>query len=334
MSFATSHRRLLAASCIAGLAGALPGSAWAQTAPAAAPAAPATPATPSASAATTAPAALPDPVLATVNGQPIRSTDLALAARTLPPQLRQMPPQMLQPLILDQLIDLKATADQARKLGLEKQPEVQHALANADDRVLQTALLQKDVLPQLSEDAIKAKYEAEDAGKPGPKEVKASHILVPTEAEAVKLIAQLKKGADFAALAKKYSKDPGAAKGGELGYFKQGDMVKPFSDAAFAMKPGQISDKPVKTDFGWHIIKVEAVRQAPPPTLEQAHDKIRQELIQAAVTKVVKDARAGVTVVRYNPDGSVQTPSTEPNATAPAPGSPPPAPAAAAPVKK
>ena len=87
-------------------------------------------------------------------------------------------------------------------------------------------------------------------------EVHARHILVKTEAEAKSIIDQLNKGADFAALAKKYSTDPAAASGGDLGYFSRDDMVPAFSAAAFALKPGQYTKTPVKTQFGWHVIKV------------------------------------------------------------------------------
>jgi len=112
-----------------------------------------------------------------------------------------------------------------------------------------------------------------------PKQVRARHILVKTKAEADSIEAQLKSGADFATLAKKYSMDPGSKdKGGELGFFGPGQMVKSFQDVAFAMKPGQIS-QPVQTPFGWHIIQVEEVRPAVTASLANAHDKARDQLM-------------------------------------------------------
>lgn len=291
-------------------------------APAAAP--PATPPAPSATA--TAPATPPpDPVVAKVNGQPIHLSDLNQAAQALPQELRNIPPQTLFPMLLDQQIDRKALVQEARKSGLDKEPAVQRQLAVAEDATLQSALLSREVGPSVTEDAVRARYEHDMAGKAGEEEVHARHILVPTEDEAKKVIADLKKGGDFAALAKQYSKDPGAAQGGDLGWFKKDEMVPAFSAAAFALKPGEVSDKPVKTEFGWHVIKVEETRQAPPPSFEQARDGLRQKMIQEGVQKAVKQARTGVAVEKFNVDGSPAAPASTgaaPAASTPAPAAP------------
>ena len=317
-------------SVLAAIAALSCGSALAQTpAPAATPpAAPATPGpaatAPGAAATATAPA---DPVVAKVNGQPIHLSELNQAAQTLPPELRSIPPQTLFPMLLDQQIDRKALVQEARKSGLDKDPMVQRQMALAEDSALQSALLSKQVGPTVTEAAIRARYDKDLADKPGQEEVHARHILVPTEEEAKKVIAELKKGADFATLAKQYSKDPGAAQGGDLGWFKKDEMVPAFSTAAFALQPGQVSDKPVKTEFGWHVIKLEEKRHAEPPSFEQAHDGLRQKMIQEGVQKAVKQARADVTVEKFNMDGSAQRPTDA--------AQPPPAPAPApAPAKK
>lgn len=255
--------------------------------------------------ATPNPAPAKDPVLATVNGEAIHLSDLKIAAETLPPQARSMPPQQLYPMLLNQLIDAQALLVEAKKDGLDKEPKVQRAMKMAEDRALESALLNKVVGPEVSEDAIKARYEKEYAGKPGEEEVHARHILVPDEATAKKIIADLKKGGDFAALSKQYSKDPGAAQqGGDLGFFKKSDMVPEFANAAFALKDGEVTPTPVKTQFGWHVIQTLEHRTAAPPTLEQVHDELRQSMAQQAVEKAVADARKGVTVERFNPDGS------------------------------
>jgi peptidyl-prolyl cis-trans isomerase C len=275
--------------------------ALAQTSPPkAAPAPAASPAAPHAA------LAAADPVMAKVGDQNITRSDIADAAMGLPDEYRSMPPATLFPMILDQLIDRAAIVDLARKQGLEKDPEVKRQIANAEADVLQNALLSRVIAPLVTEDAIRARYNRDVAGKPGEEEVHARHILVATQAQANKIIAQLKKGADFATLAKQNSTDPGAAQGGDLGFFKKGDMLPAFSAAAFAMKPGQFSDKPVHTQYGWHVIKVEGRRAAPPPTFEEAHDSLRQAIIHEAVTQELNKARAGVQVVKYNLDGSVQ----------------------------
>ncbi|MDR3538012.1 MAG: peptidylprolyl isomerase [Acetobacteraceae bacterium] len=246
-----------------------------------------------------------DPVVAKVDGQPILLSELKEAAASLPPSTRSMPQQTLLPLLLEQLVDGRALVAEARKTGLDKDPAVQRQVQAAEDQALQTALLHKQVGPLVSEDAVRARYEKDIAGKPGIGEVHARHILVPDEATAKQIIAELKKGGDFGALSKQYSKDPGAAsQGGDLGFFKKGDMVPEFADAAFALKDGEISPTPIHTQFGWHVIQTLEHRQAPPPDFDQAKDELRQQMIQDAVKQAVAQARADVKVETFNLDGS------------------------------
>ena len=245
-----------------------------------------------------------DPVVAKVNGQEIHLSDLSDAVKTLPPQVQAMPPSVLYPMLVDQLVDRQALLDEARKVGLDKDPAVQKQMTAASDRALQTALISKEVGPKVSDEAVRARYEKEIAGKPGEEEIRARHILVPTEAEAKDIIAQLNKGADFAALAKQHSKDSGSAQGGDLGFFKKGDMVPEFADAAFALKPGQFTQTPVHSQFGWHVIKVEEHKQDTPPSFEQARDELRQKMIQEDVQKVLQQARNDATIEKFNLDGS------------------------------
>jgi peptidyl-prolyl cis-trans isomerase C len=246
-----------------------------------------------------------DPVLAKVNGQEIHFTDLKAAAETLPAQARNLPPQQLYPMLLDQLIDAQALLIQAKKTGLDKDPDVLRTMQMAQDRALESAMLNKVVRPQVSDEAVKARYDERYSGKSGDTEVHARHILVPDEATARKIIADLKKGGDFVALSKQYSKDPGAAQqGGDLGFFKQTDMVPEFAAAAFAMKDNDITPAPVKTQFGWHVIQTLEHRTSPAPTFEQVRDELRQSMVQEAVQKEVAQARGSVLVERFNMDGS------------------------------
>jgi peptidyl-prolyl cis-trans isomerase C len=252
-----------------------------------------------------APAATPDPVLATVNGQPIHMSELNIAAETLPPQARAMPPQQLYPMLLEQLIDARALLVEAQKNGLDKDPNVQRVMQLAADRALESALLSKVVRPQVTDDAVKAKFDQDNSATGGEPEVHARHILVGDEATAKKIIADLKKGGDFAALSKQYSKDPGAsAQGGDLGFFKKSDMVPEFAAAAFALKDNEVTQTPVHTQFGWHVIQVLEHRTTPPPSFDETKDQLRQSMVQAAVQKEVALARAGVTVEKFNMDGS------------------------------
>ncbi len=281
-----------------------------QTAPAPHPGA--IPAPNSAAGATSAPAtpqaaptaAAADPVVAKVDGQPIHLSDLKTAAQDLPAGVHNMAPATLYPMLLEQMIDGKVLSIEARNAGLQNDPAVQRQIAAATERVLATAVLGKAIGPSLTDDALRARYQRDIAGKAGEDEVHARHILVDNEDLAKKIIVDLKKGGDFAALAKEYSKDPGSDHSGDLGFFKRDEMVPEFAAAAFAMKPGQISDTPVHTQFGWHVIQVLERRHAAAPTFEQAHDELRQKVVQEGVQKALADARTHVTVEEFNLDGS------------------------------
>jgi peptidyl-prolyl cis-trans isomerase C len=252
-----------------------------------------------------APAPPADPVVARVNGGEIRLSDLSEAAQGLPAEMRSMPPAMLFPLLLDQLVDRAAIVELARRRGMEKDPAVARAMARAQEQALQNALMARDVGPLVTEAELRARYDREIAGKPGEEEVHARHILLPDEAAGRAVIAELKKGGDFAAIARARSVDK-ASGDGDLGFFKQNDMVAEFATAAFALAPGQVTDAPVKSQFGWHVIRVEARRRAPPPAFEEAYDGLRAKTIQEAVAKVLEQARVGLTVERFNLDGSAR----------------------------
>jgi peptidyl-prolyl cis-trans isomerase C len=256
----------------------------------------------------TAPPPAPDAadrIVAKVDGQPIRLSDVQEAVKSLPPNAQALPPQTLYPMLLDQMIDGRALVAEAHRSGLDKDPAVQRQVEAAEDQALETALLHKEIGPLITEAAVRARYDADIAGKPGEEEVHARHILVPDEATAKKIIAELHKGADFAALSKQYSKDPGAAnQGGDLGFFKKTEMVPEFADAAFALQPGQITQTPVHTQFGWHVIQVLERKTDPPPSFEQASQELRQTMIQEDVQQTVAHARAGVKVEKFNLDGS------------------------------
>jgi len=305
----------------------LPALAQNPTPPAAAPTEPAPPAAPSGPPAAGAGAAQPhtDPVIARVDDRELHMSDVEQLARGLPEELRGMPSNVLFPLLVDQLVDREAMAIAARKEGLDKDPATQRQIRLAEETALQNALIQREVGPTVSEEAISARYKQEMAGKPGETQVHARHILVTSEDQANKIIADLKGGADFAAIAKKVSTDPGAQNGGDLGWFKKSDMVPEVAEAAFALKPGQVTDKPVHSRFGWHVIQVLEVKRDPPPTYAQARAQIRQEIVQEGVQKAIEKARAEVKIERFNPDGSPAraTDTAEPPPASPEP--PPPA---------
>jgi peptidyl-prolyl cis-trans isomerase C len=245
-----------------------------------------------------------DPVIATVNGQPIHMSDVQAAAQDLPAQ-------QLFPLLVNQLIDRKALLVAAKSQNLQNNPQVAAAMEEAADEKLENAYIQEAVAPQVSDAAIAAAYKAQYAGKPGPEQVDARHILVKTQAEAQAIIEQLNHGANFAKLAQKDSIDPGAANGGELGWFSQNEMVPAFSNAAFALKPGQYTKTPVQSQFGWHVILCEGKRTAPTPSLADVKDQISQALADQAIKATLADARSKVTIQVMNANGTPA--STDPS---------------------
>ena len=274
-----------------------------------------------------------DPVVATVDGQPIHLSEVQEAVAQVPEEYRNLPPQVLYPQLVEQLIDRKALLKLAQERHLDKDPAVEKAMQRAEQQALQNAVIAGEVGPTVTPAAVRARYDATIGNKPGEEEVHARHILVANEDEAKKIIADLDKGADFATEAKAHSTDPGASNGGDLGWFKKNDMLPEFSAVAFTLKPGEISQTPVHTRYGWHVIKVEGTRTATPPTFDQAKEELRQTMIQEGIQKVVKEARNDVTVQHFNPDGSPMAPPPPPGAP-PAPGSAPGAPPAPPPPAK
>ena len=275
----------------------------------------------------------PNAVVATVNGDPIRMSDVAAAAQALPPNVaQQVPPQVLFPKLIDQLVSRRALLIQAKKQGLDKDPAVQKQMQAAADQVLQGIALQRAVLPKVTEEAIKAAYDKQYAGKPGEPEIHARHILVDSEAKAKDVIAQLEKGAKFEDLAKKYGdpKDAATQNGGDLGFFKKGDMLPEFSNVAFTLKPNEYTHTPVHTRYGWHVIQVLETRTSQPPTYDQQHDEIKQQVLQADVQAAVAAAKANVKVQLFNANGTPVAPGGTP--ALPTPPAPPAGAAAPAPA--
>ncbi len=160
----------------------------------------------------------------------------------------------------------------------------------------------------MSEPKLKERYTKFLADNPGQEEVSARHILLQTEEEAKAVVAELKKGADFADLARKKSIDPSAKTGGgDLGYFTKDQMVPEFSEAAFKLAKGQTTEQPVKSSFGWHVIRVEDKRRSPPPSFEEAREQLTSELSQQVISEVVKQLRDGAKLERFNMDGTPHT---------------------------
>jgi len=262
------------------------------------------PATPPAPGTPAAQAMPPDnTVVARVDGTELRLSDVKAAQQNLPPQAQKLPFEQIYPMLLDRLVDGMLIAEAGRKEHLDRDPELQDRLKHYEDRLIQEAYINRAIKDAETEDALNARYQTFLKEKPAREEVHARHILVPTEAEAKSVIAELEKGADFAALAKKYSKDPGAESGGDLGYFGHDDMVKEFADAAFALSPGQYTKTPVKTEFGWHVIKVEDRRAGKPPSFEEAREQLSREIAHEIIDGKLHDLRDAAKIEEFGLDG-------------------------------
>jgi peptidyl-prolyl cis-trans isomerase C len=255
-----------------------------------------------------------NPVLAKVNGADIRQSDMAIAEEELGPSLEKMDPATRHENLLAFLIDMKIVSKAAEDKKVADGEEFKRRLAFARNRLLMDQLLANEGKAATTDEAMKKVYD--DAAKQiaGEQEVRARHILVETEDEAKEVKAELDKGADFAELAKKKSKDPGAADGGDLGFFTKDQMVPEFSAVAFSLEPGKISD-PVKSQFGWHIIKVEEKRNRKPPEFDQVKAQIEAYVTRKAQADYVAKLREGAKIERM--DQAANTPAATPDAAKP-----------------
>ena len=240
-----------------------------------------------------------NPVLAKVNGAEIRASDVALAEEELGPSLAQMDPATKKENVLSFLIDMKIVSKEAEDKKIADRDDFKTRLAFARNRLLMDNLLAVEGKAATTDENMKKVYEEAAKQITGEQEVHARHILVETEDQAKKVAEDLKKGADFAELAKKESKDPGASDGGDLGFFTKDQMVPEFSAVAFALEPGKISD-PVKTQFGWHVIKVEEKRTRKAPDFEQVKPQIETYVVRKAQADYVAKLRTAAKVERLD----------------------------------
>lgn len=245
----------------------------------------------------------PNQVVARVNGIDVTRQEVLDSAADLPEQIRSQI-DLVFPQLLNRYIGLKLLSDKGRADNLADDPEVKKLMSEYEIQAIRQVYVTRYLAQQVTDDAVKSRYEKKLKDNPPPEEVRAAHILVKTEDEAKAIIEQLKGGADFAALAKEKSTDKGSgANGGELGWFAKDVMVKEFADAAFAMKANEFSQAPVKSQFGFHIIKLEERRTQPAPTLDSQREQIRAELSEEMVQALVAGLRKEAKVEILGPDG-------------------------------
>jgi peptidyl-prolyl cis-trans isomerase C len=243
-----------------------------------------------------------DPVVAKVNGTEIRQSDLTAAEEDIGPNL---PPTMQGDAKRDYLITyvtdmiILAKAAEARKLG--DGADFKRKVDIARNKLLMEALLGAEAKTAVTDAAMRKVYEEATKAIGEEKEVRARHVLVEKEDEAKAILADLKKGGDFVVIAKEKSKDPGSKdNGGDLGYFTKDQMVPEFAEAAFKLDKDQLSD-PIKTQFGWHVIKVEDKRSRQAPEFEKVKDQVEQYVVRKAQSDLVTKLRSEAKIEKAPP---------------------------------
>jgi peptidyl-prolyl cis-trans isomerase C len=247
-----------------------------------------------------------DPVLVVVDGMvTITKSDLQDAYAQLSARRGDAAPpevvlgQLMERLVVRAAILSRALAAEDELIAL---PEVQQQLQDAREDVLLQALLTTEIEARINPENLAAAYEAFRAANLSVREVRASHILVDDEALAVSLIEQINSGADFAALATKYSRDSGSGqRGGDLDFFTAEQMVPAFSQAAFALEVGAHTIAPVQSRFGYHVIQVTDQRTRPTPSFSEVADQLRSELSASLLQTIVTEIRAAATVEQMEP---------------------------------
>jgi len=248
-----------------------------------------------------------DSVVARVNGEEIRQSDIFRMLQQLPDEVRNMPQGQLFTLLLERAVDRILVIDAARKSGLAEDPVIRARVTAAEDDVLWAVFLERQVQENLTEKRIRRAY-GRISGAAAEEEVKARHILLASEEEAQAVIRDLEGGAEFQTVASEKSIGPSRETGGDLGYFSRSQMVDEFSAAAFAMNVGEFSKKPVKTQFGYHVILLENRRRAEAPSMQESMPQIQQEVTREVLAEVLGKLRKGADIEVVGAGGELMRP--------------------------
>jgi len=238
----------------------------------------------------------PNTVVAKVGDQTITEADLAFAAEDLGQELANVPPADRKAFLTTVLIDMKVMAKAARDEKMDDSEVFKRRLEYLEERALRRAYFSEKISAAVTPETLKTAYDDYVKTFVPQEEVHARHILVASEDDAKAIKKEIDAGASFEELAKTKSIDPSAAQnGGDLGFFSKGMMVPEFEAAAFAMDIGKVSD-PVKSQFGWHIIKVEEKRQSKPPAMEQISQQLQQQILFKNFDETVAKLKTGLSI--------------------------------------
>ena len=241
-----------------------------------------------------------DKAVATVNGQAISEADIKSAESAMGPELARLPQAQRRQRVVQILVETEVLATAAEADKLDKEADFDARMKTYRRRALRDAYFEKKIRDGISEADIKAFYDKQAQLLKDTPQVRASHILVEKEDDAKSLRARIVKGEDFAKLAKEHSKDPGSgAKGGDLGFLQRHQTVGAFDEMVFKLKPGEMSE-PVKTEFGYHIIRVDEIRALPP--IAELKDRIVMHLVQEKAQATIQDLRSKAKIEFIDPE--------------------------------
>jgi peptidyl-prolyl cis-trans isomerase C len=242
-------------------------------------------------------------VVAEVDGRAVTLGDVADAIAELPPAAKNLPFADLYPAILGQLVRQQALVIRAQRQALDEDPAVRRKIKSVSDRILGDELLKAETSRSITEAALLERYNRDVAGKPGPEEVHVRVIMVPTEQEATDIIRELRAGGDFAAIAKRSSKDASAPAGGDAGFVTRDQLTSEVGAAVFASQPGQFTPFPVQSVGSWFVLKVEERRRQITRAYSLVRDELRKAMMREVAPDVVKAALADVSVREYDMTG-------------------------------
>ena len=238
-------------------------------------------------------------IAAVVNGKEIKVADIKVAYEANPVVKEKTSFDEFYGKTLDIFVDGEIVYQEAAKAGIENDADYKKQLKALKEELARKIYLEKEVRKMVNDEAIKKLYQDYKNTFNGEKEVKAKHILVKDEATAKEVIAKFQKNGEFEKLAKEYSKEPA-----DLGYFTKEMMVPEFGDAAFKLKKGEYTKAPVKTQFGYHVILVEDVREAKPQPLDKIENQLKGMLAQKTMADIIKGLHDNAKVVKYDAEGN------------------------------
>ncbi len=258
---------------------------------------------PQAFAQTAVPKPADDVLVARVEGTPIFRNEVLRAFSSLPKQMQQSGLATVYPNLLERMVQQRLLVINGRKNNMAANDTVKQRLKQLEDAVIGEVYLNQLVEQNITPGSLEARYKEFLKQNPPAEEVRARHILLKTEVDAKNAIGHVNAGKTFEEAAREFSTGPSASNGGDLGYFKRGDMVKPFADAAFALKAGDVTPLPVKTRFGWHVIKVEDKRTVTPPSFEKMKPRLLREVGRNIAVGVMQQMVEGSKVERFTLEG-------------------------------